>query len=372
MITAVRIVETEQRLLYRRRKSLLEGLNEEECIDLREELEMQPRPRQLTRQSTSRKQVSGSPGSPRIKRAAPDSPDSQQVSKYHIVETQPPHSLGFTAFAPPLLHSQHQGFSLLKDSPPTTSEALQRPSSPIPPSPPSPARSRRPSQTYVHINPGTSSATDSSSPVHSQTASPNSCTVPIPYHPHPPLKRWPNDYTVSEIADGFRVMDALVATTPTVVQRTAFERVFGCRYVKSTVCRHRGVWRKADPGLIERFVAMGSVEEAVWGEFVRQVEGRPAGKMRQNQQSKQPVFVSRHGSRPLAVVQSDPRNPTPSEEEEEGSVKSLGPAALDLASDGGRYMFRYFLTVLPIVTLRAWEKYIAPSSNGADEYVTNI
>ena len=53
--------------------------------------------------------------------------------------------------------------------------------------------------------------------------------IPIPYHPHPPLKRWPNDYTVGEIASGFSSMDALIQQTPTLTQRAAFERVFGCR-----------------------------------------------------------------------------------------------------------------------------------------------
>ena len=64
-----------------------------------------------------------------------------------------------------------------------------------------------------------------------------------------PGKRWPNDYAVCEIAAGFAQMDKLTAATPSLTQRAAFERVFGCRYVKSTVCRHRGVWKRADAGL---------------------------------------------------------------------------------------------------------------------------
>ncbi|KAI0030387.1 hypothetical protein K488DRAFT_36389, partial [Vararia minispora EC-137] len=61
---------------------------------------------------------------------------------------------------------------------------------------------------------------------------------------------------------------------PTLTQRAAFERVFGCRYVKSTVCRHRGVWRRADAATRDAFVAMERSEHAMWGEFVRRVEGR--------------------------------------------------------------------------------------------------
>jgi hypothetical protein len=99
----------------------------------------------------------------------------------------------------------------------------------------------------------------------------------IPYHPHPPLKRWPNDYTVSELTTGFLAMDMLIAQSPAgaaLTQRAAFERVFGSRYVKSTVCRHRGVWRKAQGPLREQYEAMGSDERACWGEFVRRFEGR--------------------------------------------------------------------------------------------------
>jgi len=72
-------------------------------------------------------------------------------------------------------------------------------------------------------------------------------------------------------------MDALVAQSTngsTVTHKAAFERVFGSRYVKSTVCRHRGLWKKAHPNLKEQYEAMGHNEHACWGEFVRVVEGR--------------------------------------------------------------------------------------------------
>ena len=50
------------------------------------------------------------------------------------------------------------------------------------------------------------------------------------------------------------------------------------RYVKSTVCRHRGVWRRADDTIRREFEMMGGDERAMWGEFVRRVEGRAPGK----------------------------------------------------------------------------------------------
>jgi hypothetical protein len=72
-------------------------------------------------------------------------------------------------------------------------------------------------------------------------------------------------------------MDALASAQPSLTQRVAFERVFGCRYVKSTVCRHRAVWRRADEDLRAAFVKLGRDERAMWGEFVRRVEGRASG-----------------------------------------------------------------------------------------------
>jgi len=69
-------------------------------------------------------------------------------------------------------------------------------------------------------------------------------------------------------------MDSLVTQQPTLTQKCAFEKVFGCRYVKSTVCRHRSVWRRADNGVKSAFESMGADERAVWGNFVKQVEGR--------------------------------------------------------------------------------------------------
>jgi hypothetical protein len=145
------------------------------------------------------------------------------------------------------------------------------PTQPYPTPPTYPAilttKNAPPSGTFTYAN--TSKDTN---PPSSPTQSPNA--VSFPYHPHPPLKRWPNDYTVSEVSAGFKSMDSMIAQQPTLTQRTAFEKVFGCRYVKSTVCRHRGVWRRADEATKLLFESMGTDERAVWGDFVKQVEGR--------------------------------------------------------------------------------------------------
>ena len=72
-------------------------------------------------------------------------------------------------------------------------------------------------------------------------------------------------------------MDGLVRDVPAMTQRAAFEQVFGCRYVKSTVCRHRGVWKRADKSLKDGFERMGPVESALWGEFVKKTDFRREG-----------------------------------------------------------------------------------------------
>uniref|UniRef100_A0A0W0FT07 Uncharacterized protein n=1 Tax=Moniliophthora roreri TaxID=221103 RepID=A0A0W0FT07_MONRR len=223
-ITTTRVVETDQRLLYRIRQSLLQGLREDECLTLDEELATQPRPQ--------------------TKRPAPESneaipPSKKRISDSHGDASSPKPTTTATATTTP--------------PPPPPPQAPQTPQTPVPMFAP-----------------------------------------PIPYHPHPPLKRWPNDYTVAQLTQGFYALEALCThahvfvltpegervstTSPNMSQKTAFERVFGSRYVKSTVCRHRGVWRRAPREIREEFESYGDDERGSWGEFVRRVEGKPPGK----------------------------------------------------------------------------------------------
>lgn len=215
-------------------------------------------------------------GKPTLKRSAPsDVPDSGNNSKIHV-------SNGY--------YMSHSATSTMVSSPvagPSSSDAS-----------PSNGQTNNQGQdnnVYMYQNPvyyhNDSSSNQASSSHGTATAdisslphyliAPPAPAPPIPYHPHPPLKRWPNDYTVSELSGGFHAMDLLIAHSASgagMTQRQAFERVFGSRYVKSTVCRHRAVWRKAHQSLREQFEAMGSDDRACWGEFVRRVEGRPPGK----------------------------------------------------------------------------------------------
>ncbi|KAK7040747.1 hypothetical protein VNI00_009653 [Paramarasmius palmivorus] len=250
-ITTTRVVETDQRLLYRIRQSLLQGLKEDECLTLDEELERQPKPQN--------------------KRPAPDSAEPIPPSKKRMSSSQS---------------------DSVTPKPTTTTSSPPPPQAPVP----------------VYVRPPENSAGYIYQPqaFYSTTVTPEAITLPwhlvnpptdpapIPYHPHPPLKRWPNDYTVAQLTQGFYSLEALCShshvfvltpegervstTTPSMSQKTAFERVFGSRYVKSTVCRHRGVWRRAPREIREEFESYGDDERGSWGEFVRRVEGKPPGK----------------------------------------------------------------------------------------------
>ncbi|PFH47161.1 hypothetical protein AMATHDRAFT_152815 [Amanita thiersii Skay4041] len=305
-IHTVRLVETQQRLLYRIRKNLLDGINEEDCVSLPTEIEMQKAgvpPKQASiRTPIPNMTIEGglpTPITPAIatglraaqeknplKRPAPEPPDSDPGQGPPAAKVHIPNSF----FIGPLQNEAAAAVS-------STSTPVLQPTPIV-----SEAAVTTGGGSASAVNHGVTSATTDYLysnaiyyPHHAPSNSPNVATPQPPstphipqndtgngtvaYHPHQPLKRWPNDYSVAEISAGFHEMDRLVSQTPNMTQRVAFERVFGSRYVKSTVCRHRGVWRRALRGVREQFVSMGNDERASWGEFVRAVEGRQPGKM---------------------------------------------------------------------------------------------
>ncbi|KAH9061979.1 hypothetical protein EDB87DRAFT_350588 [Lactarius vividus] len=294
MIETVRLVASEQRVLYRLRKSLLDGLAEEECPGLQEEVSAQPRMEQNGKLPYPPQPPPGS-----LKRRATDvTPDSTPPNKYYIPDgmyqgtPQPVQTHQMHQFGVPVTQAQTypQNLSTPKrmqgQAVPihaTSSQSqVQTTSSPPSSSGTLPKQSFVYSQQQLELYPGAAAeslvATNGSSPAHqSRLSPPPSSKAPIPHHPHPPLKRWPNDYSVQEVSVGFDQMDALASAQPSLTQRAAFERVFGCRYVKSTVCRHRAVWRRADDDVRDAFIKLGRDERAMWGEFVRRVEGRASG-----------------------------------------------------------------------------------------------
>lgn len=288
-ISSVRVVETQQRLLYRLRRSLIDGLSEDECVSFREEIQMQTSydlrsqfsaspngstssPRSSNKQRTppviitNQRMQSHSP----LKRTAPsgDIQESRHSSKVHISNSYYMPNGGTSAVAS---ETTSPGAG---PSPSDTSSSVADPQS----------NDQEPNvYVYQPVFYGQAPTNISSDTTLLPQYLLTTAAPPIPYHPHPPLKRWPNDYTVSEISNGFHAMDVLISrsssnSTSSMTQRTAFERVFGSRYVKSTVCRHRTIWRKAHQTLREQFESMGADDRACWGEFVRRVEGRPPGK----------------------------------------------------------------------------------------------
>ncbi|KAI0922133.1 hypothetical protein AcW2_006912 [Taiwanofungus camphoratus] len=265
-IAAVRVVESEQRVLFRIRKSLLEGLSDQECPGLADEVGMQP-------QSLARHMPSLTIKTPTKRNASdiehPAAPGP--ACKRYRFEPYPPQQ-GYPA-SPSQYPSSSTQICLqsLSAQKPAASGRHEESAMPVGQQPPSPESAQPPTPctpTFIHASPATLAP-----PAAAESTNGNTSTNTVPYQLHPPLKRWPNDYTVYEVSLGFRQMDGAVAAQPTLTQRAAFERVFGVRYVKSTVCRHRGVWRRAGKELREAFERLGTDERGAWSEFVKRVEG---------------------------------------------------------------------------------------------------
>ena len=283
-ISSVRIVYTQQRLLYKLRRSLIDGLSEDECISFREEIQLQTSCEPRSQVSASANGFTSSSRSTDKQRRPPlITAINRGVQSHNTLKRPAPQSDIQESGHSSKVHISN---SYYVPSSGPTSVASETTSPGSGPSPSDTSQSNgQDNSVYVYQPafygpaPTNASPDDHSLPQYLLT-SPNAAP-PIPYHPHPPLKRWPNDYTVSEISSGFHAMDVLIShssSSSNMTQRIAFERVFGSRYVKSTVCRHRAIWRKAHQTLREQFESMGADDRACWGEFVRRVEGRPPAK----------------------------------------------------------------------------------------------
>ncbi|KAG6819174.1 hypothetical protein H0H93_014641 [Arthromyces matolae] len=301
-ITTVRLVGTQQRLLYKTRRSLLDGLNENDCPSLHEEVSAQASGQFPVSAPPKSEQTPTSTATTLRKRSAAAEPPPERPQKVHIpnhyystlVPTRSDsHMSTHIPASSSVIHvngayPSYQPQAYYPTPAQQVAPTVDTNSSPVH-APSVPVHALPPAEASISDSPPPHSDSSPSPQLSHQAPTSTSSVAPIPHHPHPPLKRWPNDYTVSEITNGFRHMETLVrdssgrgGTGGGITQRAAFERVFGSRYVKSTVCRHRGLWRKAAGTLREQFEMMGSDERACWGEFVRRVEGRPP-KTAQNQ-----------------------------------------------------------------------------------------
>ncbi|KAF8812697.1 hypothetical protein BYT27DRAFT_7182414 [Phlegmacium glaucopus] len=287
-ITSVRVVETQQRLLYKLRRSLIEGLSEDECVSFREEIQLQtscdPRSHILASANGS----ASSSRTPNKPQALPITTTNQGMPAHSTLKRPAPQSEIQESGHSPKVHISHGYY--LNHSGATVAASETSPGSGPSSSDASsnvadPQSNGQDNNLYMYqpvfYGQASTNTSPDATPLPQYLLTSSNAASPIPYHPHPPLKRWPNDYTVSEISNGFHAMDVLIShssSSSNMTQRIAFERVFGSRYVKSTVCRHRAVWRKAHQTLREQFESMGADDRACWGEFVRRVEGRPPGK----------------------------------------------------------------------------------------------
>ena len=265
MVTTVRTIESEQRLLYKVRKSLLSGLADDVCRGFSEELDLQSRRNQHASGNTTIPPTSTS----QLKRPLSAGAEIPSTKRLFVPESYPPHPMCIPSIGY-MIPSQTVPYTAPLASPPIVGPSQVRNEDG--------AKPNTPTGGSFHGTLNTQTPIISQTPLFTSNTPGISIALPtrlsLPQHSHPPTKRWPNDYIVSEIATGFRAMDAMSAQSSTVTQRMAFERVFNCRYVKSTVCRHRAVYRKADPALRTLFEGMGNNENASWGEFVKRVEGR--------------------------------------------------------------------------------------------------
>ncbi|KAF8665671.1 hypothetical protein AX16_000124 [Volvariella volvacea WC 439] len=281
-IETVRLLFSQQRLLYRIRKSLLEGLSESDCVGLRDEVASQikppePSPDELSSSKAGSKRPADEvlESSPPLKIVVTDALHEVRSAPLHTSNSSP---LDELASQTPSVSgtAAPEAPTISNPPPPLTTNPANPPSGPQQPIPPIPP----PAAGFAYRSPILYPPNDTQPFLQPPPPLPG-----MQFH-HTPVKRWPNDYTVAEISAGFREMDVLSASTPSggsgMTQRTAFERVFGSRYVKSTVCRHRSVWKKASQDLKDQFERMGNDQQAAWSEFVRRVEGRPPVKLGMN------------------------------------------------------------------------------------------
>jgi hypothetical protein len=280
-------VEKDQRVLYRVRKSLLEGFRDEECVGLKDEVELQTKCRRSSPGSSFPSlHESSSSSRKRPAKEVPTGPPHPQAKKViSYGEPGPPQQIG------PFGYPAGQAYPHEPPNQALPQFSFTEPYHAIYASPTGGAAAPAPglgASAYPRPRQDTSVSergynytfqafSHSQPPVslYSPMAPPQTAGAPIP-NPDSRPKKWPTDFSVAEIARGFREMDALrLSGRPSITQKKAFEDVFGCRHVKSTVSRHRNIWKRAPLVLKEE---MGNSERTLWGEFVRIVEGKQPGK----------------------------------------------------------------------------------------------
>ncbi|KAI0640538.1 hypothetical protein C8Q79DRAFT_443229 [Trametes meyenii] len=305
-VSVVRRIESEQRLLYRVRRGLFDGLRDDECPGLQDELALQEESQKATRKRAADQSLSppvskhhrsfsaqsyasttysagnapseGSAGSPASAHEGTprNAGYSTLASAFELSERvypaplpnipvrtfgSPPGSPDQPTTAvdpttPGMYSPEVTEHASLQDTPPTTDDLAD---------PAIPEQS-----ILLERPPGSAPAPTFASPAIVPPPPPAALTMAN----EPAPRRWPNDFFVYEIAAGLREMERVAKAEPALKQDEVFRRVFGAPYVKSTFCRHRALWRLAAPQMRTAFEERGRDEGAGWGEFARRVEGK--------------------------------------------------------------------------------------------------
>ncbi|KAI0666160.1 hypothetical protein C8Q78DRAFT_1198541 [Trametes maxima] len=304
-VSVVRRIESEQRLLFRVRRGLLDGLRDDECPGLEEELVLQEEAHRTTRKRAADQSLSppvsqhhrsfSAQSYASTSYSAGNAPSEGSAGSPASARNGSPASATYTALPSafelsermyPLSNIPVQTFGSPRGSPdqpttaidPTPPEILyspevteQAPLQDTPPTTDDVAHPTVPEQSILlERPPGPAPAPTFMSPAIVPPPPPAALTMgngPAP-------RKWPNDFFVYEIAAGLREMTRLGKAEPALKQDAVFRRVFGAPYVKSTFCRHRALWRGAWPEVRAAFEERGRDQGAGWGEFARTVEGK--------------------------------------------------------------------------------------------------
>ncbi|KAH9853309.1 hypothetical protein C2E23DRAFT_903078 [Lenzites betulinus] len=307
-IASVRRIESEQRLLYRMRRSLFDALRDEECPGLEGEIKLQAEGESLRANALQinslRKRSGDSSLSPPVSKhrrsfsvasssTNVDSPSSSRGSgslfstPLPLVSTPTVQSGSFPGTPPrrqsrslaKTVASPRQAAAAIGNTPPQPSPREIHEPPPLDELPhPSTPQEAGPSPQTASPDPLFTPPDSVASSPAAQPPLPLPIPIPIPLpttaQGTPIPRKWPNDFFVYEIAAGLRAMDALARAEPALKQDEVFRRAFALPYVKSTFCRHRALWRGASEGVRREFELLGRDPRACWGEFARRAEGR--------------------------------------------------------------------------------------------------
>ncbi|KAI0360949.1 hypothetical protein OH77DRAFT_1508140 [Trametes cingulata] len=83
-------------------------------------------------------------------------------------------------------------------------------------------------------------------------------------------RKWPLDFTVKEVSDGFKKMHELVKNDPLgkLTKAKAFPLVFGVRWTHSTHYKYEKIWSTAPQELRRQFLLLGQQPEGKWSAFL--------------------------------------------------------------------------------------------------------